>query len=364
MSLLLFIAALKIAGPPIGMLIDLPPEHLFYAAAGLMAMAALPGGMRSLTWTQTIQFLVVALACVAPMVFLALTPTTTPAVPSSQALADVTFGKLPELNELFMTQPLPPVLLAALGTASLPHLLAGSLASRSEREAGTAMGWAVVLSMLLAAIGLMLASALPAAIDSGMPDLPRLLSPLSAVLTGLVVAGGLASLFALGQAALLSAAATLSHDLYDEVLDRRGPEGRRIFVARIIVVGVAASGAAMAFRWQIAAPDLLQWSLALAAGGFAPLVIGLWWRRCNEIGAIGGMVAGFGFTGLIFAMAQNIIPTALVASDWAEVGAPAAALVGVLFSAAVTIGLSLATPAPESNGRSPNGGQPIRERPA
>ena len=205
-----------------------------------------------------------------------------------------------------MTQPLPPVLLAALGTASLPHLLAGSLASRSEREAGTAMGWAVVLSMLLAAIGLMLASALPAAIDSGMPDLPRLLSPLSAVLTGLVVAGGLASLFALGQAALFSAAATLSHDLYDEVLDRRGTGGAahlRCTYHRCRRRGERRR------QWRSAGrlrrPTFCNGHLRSRLEASRRSFLGLWWRRCNEIGALGGMVAGFGFTGLIFAMAQE-----------------------------------------------------------
>ena len=55
------------------------------------------------------------------------------------------------------------------------------LASRSGREAGTSMGWAVCSSLLLAAIGLDARGvrSSPRAIDGGMPDLPRLLSALS-----------------------------------------------------------------------------------------------------------------------------------------------------------------------------------------
>ena len=189
---------------------------------------------------------------------------------------------------------------------------------------------------------------------------------------GLVVAGAGAALFALGQAALFSAAAVISHDVYDEILDRRGPEGRRIVMARLIMVGVAAAAAALTPLWQASAPELLQWAMALAAAGsFAPLVLGLWWRRCNEIGALSGMVAGFGFAGLIFLMAERIMPAAMVTSDWGDVRAPTAGMVGAMISFLVTIGLSLATPASKADAKALSldaaAGRrqpPIRERPA
>jgi cation/acetate symporter len=143
-------------------------------------------------------------------------------------------------------------------------------------------------------------------------------------------------------------------------------------MARFIMVGVAAGAAALTPSWHATAPELLQWAMALAAAGmFAPLVLGLWWHRCNEIGALGGMVAGFGFVGLIFLMAERIIPAVMVTSDWSDVRAPTAGLTGAMISSIVTIGLSLATPASkadaeallvdaEARRRQP----PIRERPA
>ena len=143
-------------------------------------------------------------------------------------------------------------------------------------------------------------------------------------------------------------------------------------MARLIMVGVAAGAAALAPLWKASAPELLQWAMALAAAGsFAPLLLGVWWRRCNEIGAVGGMVAGFGFAGLIFLMAEGIMPAAVVSSDWGEVGAPAAGLVGAMISSIVTIGLSLATPASKVEAKAlkvdaaaGRGQSPIRERPA
>jgi len=178
----------------------------------------------------------------------------------------------------------------------------------------------------------------------------------------------LAALFALGQAALFAAATALSHDIFDEIVDRKGPEGRRIFVARIILVGVAAGAVALVPLWQVEASSLIQWALAFAAAGaFAPLVLGLWWKRTNEIGALGGMAAGFGFTAFVFLMAEKVIRAAVTSSDWADVTAPAAAAIGLAASSIITIGLSLITPALESDPTvvaGDEGRPPIHERPA
>ena len=72
-SLLLLVAHLKIAADLIGKIVPTTPPHALVAAAALTAFAALPGGMRSLTWTQAIQYFVIAVACLAPLGFLAWT---------------------------------------------------------------------------------------------------------------------------------------------------------------------------------------------------------------------------------------------------------------------------------------------------
>ncbi len=374
-SFLLFVAHLKIAGPLLELLLRITPEHAFYAAAGLSVIAALPGGMRSLTWTQAIQYFVIALACLVPVGYLTLSE------PSAESAIAQDFGallilNLPAWSGIAAAHWALPALLAAIGAASLPHLMARALTAPSPREAGTSMIWGVLFSGMLVMAGLVLAGILveaagPEPVGAGLSQLAALLSTLPAVLSGLVLAGALAALFALGQAALFSAASALSHDVFDEIVDRRGPEGRRIVVARLILVGVAAGAAALAPLWRAEAPVLLEWALALAAAGsFAPLVLGLWWRRCSEIGALGGMVVGFGFTGFVFLMEQNIIPAAMISSGWAEVGAPVAAMAGLLASVAVTVGLSLVTPAQQAVSQNLNGagngrgGPPIRERPA
>lgn len=375
-SFLLLLAQLKIAAPLLATLFGIAPEQALVAAAGLTMMAALPGGMRSMTWTQAVQYFVVTLACMLPAAYLTAFGPHAESF-ARQDFAAALFESLPHWNGAAPADWGLPLFLAVIGVAALPHISARALAAPSPREAGTSMAWAVLFSAMLLMVGIVLVELLRGAAGVGSTStdgapLTALFATLPAVLGSLVLAGTIAALFALGQAALFSAATAISHDIYDETVDRRGPEGRRIIVARLTLVCVATAGAAVAPRWQAEASALVAWALALAAAGsFVPLVFGLWWRRCNEIGAVAGTVAGFGFTGLVFLLDQNVIPDTLVSSGWAGVGAPAAAAVGLLMSLVVTVGLSLVTPAPEADidtlvegGENGHGKLPIRERPA
>jgi cation/acetate symporter len=374
-SLLLFVAALKIAAPLVSTVFGLEPKTALYVTAGLTAMAALPGGMRSLSWTQAVQYLVIAIACIVPAAFFASGGPTAQSAMAGQFATLVT-ESLPAWTEAGAVGWLLPVLLSILGAASLPHLSTRVLTAPSGREAVTSMVWAVLFSIMLVLAGFVLFELLAGEIgpdvapQGGIVQLAALFALLPSVLAGLLIAGTLAALFSLGQAALFSAATAISHDIWDEIIDRRGPEGRRIMVARVIIVSVAAGAVMLVSIWPADPASLVVWALALAAAGtFVPLALGLWWRRCNEIGAIAGMVAGFGFTALVFLLQQHVIPDAVVTSGWADVAAPPAAAAGLLMSLVVTVGLSLATPAPDKDAQdlanaSDDGRLPVRERPA
>jgi cation/acetate symporter len=384
-SFLLFVAQMKIAAPLVATLLGLDTKLALYLVAGATAMAALPGGMRSLSWTQVIQYLVIGISCIVPALFFASGGPTAQSAIAGQ-FATLLADSLPALDDGGAAGWALPLLLFTLGAASLPQLSARALAAPSARESATSTVWTIFFLMLVIFAGFVLFQLLSGAIAPdaaastdlatqetavGPLQIAALLALLPSVLAGLLLAGTLAALLSLGQAALFSAATALSHDVWDEVLDRRGPEGRRIMVARLILVGVAAVGVMLASLWPGDAAATVNWALALAAAGcFVPLVLGLWWRRSNEIGAIAGILSGFSFTALVFLMQQHIIPDAIVSSGWADVGAPTAAVAGVVMSFAVTVGLSLATPAPDKETqellRPPSRRRrvPTRERPA
>jgi cation/acetate symporter len=367
-STLLLIGVLKILGPLLASLLGFREDHAFYVAAALLALATFPGGMRSLTWTQAVQYFVIALACLLTAAF----------VFEREPAADV--AMIEYLDAIRLALPSAggtssiglalSLLLTAIGTASLPHLLMRVLAMRPFGKNGAAMIWTAFFSAIVLLTGLVLADLLAVGLSASAGGDPigalvAHLSGLPAVLIGVVFAGVLAALLALGQAVLFASASALSHDMWDEIVDRSGAEGRRIVVARIITVAVAWTAATIAESWSLPVPILVEWAFALAAAGaFAPLLLGLWWSRCTDIGALAGMLSGFGLAGTMFLMAQGVVRAALVSEGWVGLGAPAAAAAGMALALILTIGVSLITPAPRAERDRARGGTPIRERPA
>ena len=171
------------------MLVHATPEHALYTASGLTLVATLPGGMRSLTWTQAIQYFVIALACLVPAGFLAVGELDVGSA-TAQDFGALLVANLPPLSGLATAQAILPVLLTAIGAASLPHLLARTLTTQSRLDAGASMLWAAILAAMLVAAGLVLAvlvraaSSLPAPVGDDIPGYAAMLAPLPAVLTG------------------------------------------------------------------------------------------------------------------------------------------------------------------------------------
>ena len=357
-SFFLLLAHFKVASSLLATLTGLDPRHALLGAAALTALPALAGGMRSLTWTQAVQYFVVLLACLAPAAYLSLEGE---ALPGGFGL--LLLGNLPAWGSEAFARFAVPTLFMVLAAASLPHLMARALAAPSGREAGASLAWGALFSLALVIVGLVfwqvLSKAGGLAIEVGAGgdflQLAALFATLPTFMAGLVAAGALAALFSLGQAALFSAATSIAHDVF-EVVDPRGAETLRIVLARIIVVILAAAAAALLPLWRIDAAALLRWGLAFAAaGGLAPLFLGLRWRRCNDVGALAGTIAGFGFTILVFLAERGILGSA---GGLASIGAPTAAIAGVAASFVVAIGVSLLLPEPDRHSGGPASGAP------
>jgi cation/acetate symporter len=114
------------------------------------------------------------------------------------------------------------------------------------------------------------------------------------VITGLVMAGGLAAALSTADGLLLTISNALSHDLYYKILNPQASIVKRLTTARILLVVAAIAGAWVAtFRINIIVA-VVAYAFALAGSGFFPaLVMGIFWKRANKQGAIAGMIAGF-----------------------------------------------------------------------
>ena len=244
------------------------------------------------------------------------------------------------------------VLCLMVGTASLPHILMRYFTTPNVRQARQSVGWSIFFIFLLYftapayaafaklelyqnVIGQPISS-LPAWVQSwsqvgglltildgnanGIVDLTKYViagpvldlgdikihqdiivlsmpevAGLPYVVSGLVAAGGLAAALSTADGLLLAIANALSHDIYYKMIDPQASTRRRLIVARTLLVGVALVAAAVAGTRPAGIIQMVAWAFSLAAAGlFAPLVLGIWWKRTTSTGAIVGMMAGFG----------------------------------------------------------------------
>ena len=117
------------------------------------------------------------------------------------------------------------------------------------------------------------------------------------VITGLVMAGGLAAALSTADGLLLTIANAISHDLYYNVINPQASLTKRLTVTKVLLVVTALIAAYVAtFRVAIIV-ELVAWAFSLAGASFFPaLVMGIWWKRANSAGACWGMMAGLPIT--------------------------------------------------------------------
>jgi cation/acetate symporter len=231
------------------------------------------------------------------------------------------------------------------GTASLPHILMRYFTTPSVRQARKSVGWSLLFIFLLYFTAPALATLtklqlldpnLPTAIigksfadvaaldwinkwssvnmlwlnDSNGDNILQLneffmradivvlatpeIAGLPYVISGLVAAGGMAAAMSTADGLLLAIANALSHDLYYKIIDPKADTKHRLVVARVLLVGIGALGAAVASLKLTGILGAVAWAFCFACSGlFFPLVLGIWWKRANTQGAIAGMAVGF-----------------------------------------------------------------------
>jgi len=372
---------------------------VFVGLIGIL-VCSMMGGMRAVTWTQVAQYIVLIIAYMVPVVILSAQTTGVP-VPqlmygdilqriteleqTKPALAGVTphiipFSSFDPLNFFAL------ILCLMVGTASLPHVLMRFFTTPSVRDARKSVGWSMLFIFLLyftapsyaafakyeiyanviganiaalpdwvqiySSIGLVTITDLN---TDGIlqiaelkinPDVIVIATPeiagLPYVIAGLVAAGGLAAALSTADGLLLAIANALSHDVYYRMIDPTASTAKRLMIARVLLVAVALLAAVVASSRPGGILALVAWAFSLAAAGLFPvLVLGVWWKRCTNQGAIAGMIIGFGFT-LFYLVGTKYFGMPL----WFGVSNISAGLFGIPTGFLATIIVSWMTPAP------------------
>jgi cation/acetate symporter len=229
-----------------------------------------------------------------------------------------------------------------VGTAGLPHILTRYYTTPSVRQARTSVAWSLFFIFLLYFTAPSYAAFARNAVFTNLvgakvTELPRwitlwepaglfsvvdklgdgivqfadfvvrstdfvvLATPeiagLPFVITGLVMAGGLAAALSTADGLLLTIANAISHDLYYNVINPKATLIKRLTITKVLLIVTALIAAWTATARLAIIVELVAWAFSLAAAAFFPaLVMGIWWKRANKAGALAGMIVGLGIT--------------------------------------------------------------------
>ena len=385
--------------------LGIPFELAIFAGLVGILVCSMLGGMRAVTWTQVAQYIILILAYLVPLIWLSTQRygIPIPELTYGQALSQIAqleekLGIVKHHTDAFVDAKgqfswaefnnfWALVLCLMVGTASLPHILMRYFTTPNVRDARASVGWSIFFIFLLYftapayaafaklevyqnVVGQPIAQ-LPAWVQNwsqvgglltindanrdGVLQLAELtinqdiivlsmpeIAGLPYVISGLVAAGGLAAALSTADGLLLAIANALSHDVYYKLIDPGASTRRRLIVARSLLVVVALMAAAVAGTRPSGIIQMVAWAFSLAAAGlFAPLVLGIWWKRTNAAGAIVGMMAGFGVC-LYYLIATRYFDAPL----WFEIRNISSALFGLPVAFIVTWVVSLLTAPP------------------
>jgi cation/acetate symporter len=287
-----------------------------------------------------------------------------------------------------------------VGTAALPHILMRYYTTPSVKQARQSVGWSLFFIFLLYFTAPSLAvlvkfDVYAHLVGSSFADLPRWVASWAAVdptlvsikdlngdgivqlaeivlgqdiivlatpeiaglpyvVSGLVAAGGLAAALSTADGLLLTIANALSHDVYYKMIDPHASTKRRLTIAKILLLVVAAIAATVASQKPADILFLVSAAFSFAAAAFFPsLVLGIFWKRASSWGAILGMAAGLGITFYYMATTQPWlrglfgVTGSIADHTWFGISPISAGIFGVPLGFAVVIIVSLLTPAPD-----------------
>ena len=266
------------------------------------------GGMRSITFVQAFQYWLKLTALLVPVMFLlavwAGDGAVSPADVAQTGSPDLWTSPLASSSDHPMYTTYSIIVATFLGTMGLPHVVVrfytnpdGRAARRTTLVVLGLLGLFYVLPPVYGALGRLYAPDLIAAgaTDTVVLELPsRMVGGLGGdLLSALTTAGAFAAFLSTSSGLTIAVAGVLSQD----VMGRRFRGVRSFQAAAVVAVVVPLALAILADGVGVARAVGL--AFAVAASTFCPLlVLGIWWRRLTDVGAIAGMAVGGTLAGM------------------------------------------------------------------
>lgn len=131
------------------------------------------------------------------------------------------------------------------------------------------------------------------------------MAELSNWIIAFVAAGGLAAALSTASGLLLVISSSVSHDLYDRIINPGAPDEKKLIIGRATIGVAVVIAGVLGINPPGFVGEVVAFAFGLAASSFFPvLVLGIFSRRVGTVPAIAGMVAGIGFTGFYIISVQ------------------------------------------------------------
>ena len=354
------IAQMVGAGNLIRLLFGLQYEFAIVIVGVVMLAYVLFGGMIATTWVQIVKA-VMLLGGATLMAILVLAQFgMNPLALFAQAQAQ--YGDSVLSPGRLVTDPIDAMSLGLalmLGTAGLPHILMRFYTVRDARTARTSVGYATAfigffyLLTFILGFGAMVIvgrKAITAVDAGGNMAAPLLAEALGGTpFLGFIAAVAFATILAVVAGLTLSGAATLSHDLWVNVVrGAHADEREQLRVARVATVVLAGVAILLGiiFKGQNVA-YMVGLAFAIAASAnFPALVLSIFWKRLTTAGAQASMLIGTVSTLTLIYLSPTIqIDVLKHAEAWFPLRNPGILTIPLSFITAVAV--SLLRPAPD-----------------
>jgi cation/acetate symporter len=148
---------------------------------------------------------------------------------------------------------------------------------------------------------------------------------------------------------LLTISSALSHDTYFKMVDPAASSQKRVTISKLLLLVVALLAAYTASFRSGDILSLVSAAFSLAASTLFPaLVLGIFWKRANQQGAIAGMLTGF-IVCVLYMLLANPALGGATANQWFHIAPVSAGVFGVPAGFAAMCIATLLTPPPDED---------------